>query len=118
MAKKAAEGTINKSEVVRQTLAAGIDNPTEGSKHIKEKFGLDVTAQVFSTIKSITNKKKSGKKKLGRPAGAATAAKPMGPHVVGNGFAKESTDLASGVKGLVERYGAEAVKGMATVFAK
>jgi len=114
MAKKAAEeGKINKSEAVRQTLKAGIDNPTEGSKYIKEKFGLDVTAQVFSTIKSITNKKKTGKKKLGRPAGVE---KPDGQRT-GNGKVANPADLARGIKSLVEEFGAAAVSDMTKVFA-
>ena len=111
MAKKAAgDGKLNKSEAVRQALAAGIDNPTEGSKHIKEKLGLDVTAQVFSTIKSLTNKKQKGKKKAGKTAA-------FGGTGVGNGFAGNPADLARGVKSLVEQFGATAVTDMAKVFA-
>jgi histidine ammonia-lyase len=109
MAKKT-EGKINKSEAVRQTLKAGIENPTDGSKHIKDTFGLDVTPQVFSTIKSITNNKKTGKKKALRAVAA-------GPGVVGNGKASSPADLARQVKLLVAQHGAAAVSDMAKVFA-
>lgn len=115
MAKKAAEGTINKSEAVRQTLSAGIDNPTDGSKHIKETFGLDVTPQVFSTIKSITNKKKAGGKAPGRKAKAAAAA--PAPKAMRAVQTSNPADLARQVKALVDTHGVDAIKEMADVFA-
>jgi len=111
MAKKAEE-TMSKSEAVRQTIAAGIDNPTEGSKHIKEKLGLQVTAQMFSTIKSQAKRKKG--KKRGRMSAVPTAV--PGPKKPVNGHVVNAVDLARGVKSLVETFGAEAVRDMAGVF--
>ena len=118
MAKKsedATEGKVSKMEAVRQTLAAGIEKPQEASAHIKEKFGLDVPTAIFSSYKSAINSKKGSKPgKRGRKAkaGSTKVAVSTNGNVTGDGIL-----LAKDVKSLVEKYGAEAVKGMADVFA-
>jgi hypothetical protein len=117
MAKKteeAVEGTVSKMEAVRQTLAAGIEKPQEAVTHIKEKFGLDVPTAIFSSYKSAINSKKgSTPGKRGRKAKAvSTKIAAANGNISGNGIL-----LAKDVKSLVEKYGAEAVKGMADVFA-
>ena len=107
----AAEGTVSKMEAVRQTLAAGIDKPQDGVDHIKEKFGLDVPTAIFSSYKSAINSKKSKRGRNGK-AGAS------GVEVSSKGsFNANGIQLAQEVKALVGKYGAEAVKGMADVFA-
>ena len=118
MAKKtaeAAEGTISKMEAVRQTLAAGIEKPQEAVAHIKEKFGLDVPTAIFSSYKSAINTKKGatpGKRGRKANANSAKVATATNGNVCGSGI-----QLAQDVKALVGKYGAEAVKGMADVFA-
>ena len=118
MAKKtedAVEGTVSKMEAVRQTLAAGIEKPQEAVAHIKEKFGLDVPTAIFSSYKSAINSKKgSTPGKRGRKAkvGSTNIASATNGKITGHGI-----ELALGVKALVGKYGADAVKGMADVFA-
>lgn len=117
MAKKK-NGGMSMMEAVRQTLAAGVDKPTAGIAHIKEKFGLDIPAGIFSSYKSQIGKaagKKPGKRgrKPGRPAGSG----PATPAASTNGGHGVSIRLARDVKKLVEEYGSDAVKGMADVFA-
>ena len=52
MARTKADGKMTKADAVRAALAAGVDMPAEGSAHIKEKYGLVVTPQQFSTAYS------------------------------------------------------------------
>jgi len=123
MAKKtedAAEGTVSKMEAVRQTLAAGIEKPQEAVSHIKEKFGLDITTAIFSSYKSAINSKKgSTPGKRGRKAKAASSidSEPRNTASSHSASAGNGILLAKEVKALVGKYGAEAVKGMADVFA-
>lgn len=113
MAKKPVEDaepeTITKTEAVRRALADGADTPAEGVAYAKEKFGLDITPQQFSTYKSIA-KKKAGGGSAGRGRRSSAA--------YGNGQAAGSAALARDVKRLVETYGADAVTDMAKVFAE
>jgi hypothetical protein len=113
MAKKTEEGTVSKMEAVRQTLAQGIDKPQEGIDHIKQNFGIDLPAGIFSSYKSMINSKKGvAPGKRGR--------KPKSMSATGSGSKAHGGDvlqLAQEVKALVGKYGADAVKGMADVFA-
>src|SRR5688572_10070274 len=111
MAKKAdGAPAMKKSDAMRAAIAEGHDKPQAASAFIKEKFGLDVTPQVFSTFKSIENKKNGNK---GRRS--SRGAKPEG-NVTGNGLVADPADLARNVKKLVEQHGAKAVADMAKVF--
>ena len=112
---EAAEGTVSKMEAVRQTLAAGFEKTQEAVAHIKETFGLDVPAAIFSSYKSAINAKNgSTPDKRGRKAKDTSATVSTGSNgrVAGHGI-----ELALEVKALVNKYGADAVKGMADVFA-
>ena len=86
---------ITKSEAVRRAVAEGVDKPQEGSAFIKEKFGLQVTPQHFSTYKS-QQKAKEGKGSGGR-------SKRLKEHERGNGFVP--TELMRQMIVLVEEYG-------------
>ena len=115
MAKKKEEGTVSKMEAVRQTLAHWIEKPQAGVDHIKEKFGIELPAQIFSSYKSMINSKKGvAPGKRGR--------KPKSVSTVAAGGSKghggDVLKLAQEVKALVGKYGADAVKGMADVFAE
>ena len=86
----------------------------DGAAYIKETYGLDVTPGAFSTMKSVANKK-AGKApaRRGRKPGAAPVAV-----VASNGRAGGNpAGLARGIKQLIQQFGAEAVKDMASVFA-
>jgi hypothetical protein len=58
--------TISKADAIRRTLAEGITSSLEGVRHIKERYGLDVTTEHFSASKS--------KEKDAIPAPVAAAA--------------------------------------------
>src|SRR3954468_20398166 len=59
MAKKK-NGGPTKADAVRQALKEGVESPQDGVAYVKEKFGLEITAQQFSTYKSIEKKKGNG----------------------------------------------------------
>ncbi|QEL16924.1 hypothetical protein [Limnoglobus roseus] len=103
--------TISKADTVRKAMAAGKDNPTEGSIYIQAEFGLDVPPQVFSTYKTIEKKKAEGK--------PGRAAKPTEPTAAPNAkpVKGDAVELVRQVKELVETYGADAVRDMTRVFA-
>jgi hypothetical protein len=108
---------ITQRVAVQRAIAAGKDSPPDGVAYVKEQFGITLNNGSFSTIKSQL--KKAGGMvtspgKRGRPAGvkATPAAAPSS-----NGHGNPA-DLARAVKSLVTQYGADAVKGMAEVFAE
>jgi hypothetical protein len=123
MAKKTeevAEGTVSKMEAVRQTLAAGIEKPQEAVTHIKEKFGLEVPTAIFSSYKSAINAKKGttpGKRGRKAKSVSSISGEARNSALSHGSSAGNGIHLAKDVKSLVEKYGAEAVKGMADVFA-
>jgi hypothetical protein len=111
MARKKADGKMTKADAVRAAIADGKDMPAEGAAHIKEKYGLDVTPQQFSTYKSIANKK-AGRAPGRRGRKAVTAAATSNGRSGGN-----PADLARGVKQLIQQFGAAAVSDMLAVLA-
>jgi hypothetical protein len=111
MARKKADGKMSKTDAVKAAIADGKVMPKDGSAYIKEKFGLDVNPQAFSTMKSIANKK-AGKAPGRRGRKAAPAAAPTNGRRGSN-----PADLARQVKALIGQYGAVAVSDMVAVFA-
>lgn len=121
------DGKISKMEAVRRTLAEGVESPTDGVSFIKERFGLEVNASMFGAYKSQLKAKeragvgqgKPGRKpgnKPGRKPGAAGAKPGPQPGAVAAPAAGNPLEAARQVKELVERYGAETVKGLADMF--
>jgi hypothetical protein len=51
---------ITQAEAVRQAVEAGKTMPQDGVAYIKEKFGIAMKPQVFSTNKSILKKRTNG----------------------------------------------------------
>jgi hypothetical protein len=111
MARKKADGTMTKADAVRSAIAAGVDKPADGAAYVREKFGLDVSPQQFSTYKSIANKK-AGKAPGRRGRKAAPPAAPTNGRRGSN-----PADLARQVKALIGQFGAVAVSDMVAVFA-
>jgi hypothetical protein len=106
--------TMTKTEAVKQAIAAGLDKPKEAVAYIKEKFGLDVGAQMFSSYKSQLNRKGgAAPAKRGRKAGVSKGTETHGL----KGYGTSGVELAREVKKLVDGFGAVAVKEMADVFA-
>lgn len=117
MAKKRGGDQPTKADAVRQAIAEGKDAPQEGVAYIKEKFGLDITAQQFSTYKSIAKKKAAGGSgtSSGRGPGGRRKAVRSTAGTGSNGTGS-AADLARQVKSLVDAYGAGQVKSMVEVF--
>src|SRR5215470_10523843 len=86
---------IPKTEAVKKALEAGKEKPREGVIWIKEKFGLDVSADYFSTTKSAI--KATGRAKV-----------PSGPKGKGGGpgaLVELARDLEA-LRRLRDKYGA------------
>ena len=111
MAKKKTEGGMKKVDAVKEAISAGMLKPLDGVNFVKEKFGIDITPQAFSTTKSQI-KAKEGSGKQGKATKAPKATTPTGHDSMGGSPA----ELARSVKTLVEKFGAGAVQDMAGVF--
>jgi hypothetical protein len=116
MAKQKSGGGVTKATAVREALKEGVANPQEGLAFVKEKFKIEMTAQQFSTYKSIEKSKKGGPRrqggrgKVGRPASGKASTD-------GKQASTDPVELARQVKSLVKAYGAPAVSEMLAVLA-
>lgn len=110
---EAGNGSMTKADAVRAAVAEGKLKPQDGCAWIKEKFGIDITPQHFSSYKSSEAKKTGAPGRRGRKPreAAAVVATPNGAPVATGG----AVDLAKQLKGLVTRYGADEVSGMLAV---
>src|SRR4051794_8332648 len=101
--KKAEAGQISKADAVRAALKEGYEKP-EGVAFIKDRYGIDMHNQMFSSYKS-QEKARAAKKGAEPEGGSSTAGRPAGRggSSVNNGKAAE---LARAVKQLIELYGA------------
>lgn len=118
MAKKRRGDQPTKADAVRQAITEGKEVPQEGVAYIKEKFGLDITPQQFSTYKSIAKKKAAGSGTgvgNGRRGGGRRKTVRTAVDAGSNGMGN-AADLARQVKSLVDAYGAGQVKSMVEVF--
>jgi hypothetical protein len=80
---------------------------------VKENFGMTLSNQAFSTLKSQL---KSGGRKPAKPQPKPAQAKPAATPANGK-YHGNPAELARAVKALVHQHGAEAVVEMAKVFA-
>lgn len=107
----------NKTDAIRQAVAAGFDGPQVGSAYIKSEFGMDVTPQHFSAVKSQMKKREATDAPKGKPgrkprqAVEGYVAPPEKPKAVG----QEADLLAAmeAIKPLVAALGTEKVKRIA-----
>lgn len=95
----------SKMDAVREAIREGMDKPQDGVAYIKEKYGLEIKPAMFSAYKTSMKVKSSGGKK--------TATKKTTTTTTDNGI---SVDMVKGVKELVDRFGASAVREMVSVF--
>lgn len=101
---------VTQRVAVQRALEAGKDQPTAGVAFVKETFGMTLSNQAFSTLKSQI---KSGGRKPSKPQLKPAVATPSanGKH---HG---DPVELARAVKLLVQKHGADAVTEMAKLFA-
>lgn len=57
----------SKSDAVRMAIAAGFDGPQVGAGYIQSQFGLDVSPEHFSAVKSADKKKVLTDEPKGKP---------------------------------------------------
>jgi len=110
---EAGNGSMTKADAVRAAVAEGKLKPLVACAWIKEKFGIDITPQHFSSYKSSEARKTGTPGRRGRKPREATAVPALNGQRVGNG---NPVELARQVKKLVDAYGVGAVKEMTTVF--
>jgi hypothetical protein len=111
----AAEKITQKQAVVR-ALAAGKDQPNDGVAFIKSQFGMGLSNQAFSTLKSQIKKAAGTGKRRGRPRASANGS--AAPVAARARPTADPVELARAVKSLVARYGSDVVADMAKVFAE
>lgn len=107
---------VTKADAVRAAVAHGADVPAEGVAYIKAQFGIDITPQHFSSIKS-QHKAKAGKpagRRGRKPGTPATAAAPTRAAI---GIPNVAGPLTT-IKHLVETLGVDQVKEIAEIFRK
>jgi hypothetical protein len=109
---------VTQREAVTKALAAGKELPPDGVKFVKDTFGMELSNQAFSTLKSQIKKAggatPSGRgRKPGRPAASANSAQAGG--ISSSGKTPNPAELARGIKQLVATYGAVAVSDMLAV---
>jgi hypothetical protein len=103
----------SKSDAVRMAIAAGFDGPQVGAGYIQSQFGLDVSPEHFSAVKSADKKKvltevpKSKPRRKSKAEVEGYLAPPPKPQ--GDGEADLLAAMEA-MKPLVEQLGAEKVK--------
>lgn len=101
------EGTVTKAEAVRTALADGFETPAEGVAYIRDKFGLDVPNQMFSSYKAAAKKKDAGGSKGVRVGRPGRNGKPSDAAVL---------EVAGQVKTLVDKHGYPTVRACLDLF--
>jgi hypothetical protein len=122
---KKAPGGIKKMEAVRQALnELGKDAmPLRIQAWVKQKYGIEMSADHVSVCKGTILRKARGKRKTRAVTQASVAQNSAEPHeqarpapaARGNGI---SLDDIAAVKGLVERVGANCLKQLVDVLAR
>ena len=92
---------VTKADAVRAALKLGIEKPQEGATFIKNKFGVDITPQVFSSYKSTLSRKEPKPGSGSKPA-------------------SDSIDMGSlaTVKELMDKVGGDTLKRLVDVLGK
>lgn len=112
------QGAVSKTDAVREAISQGIDSPEEGTAFVRDRFGLEVSNQYFSNIKSRM-KGQQGRPK-GKPGRKPGRKGPAGKHAnarkepQANGQADVLAALEA-IKPLVASLGAERVKRLVDV---
>ena len=106
---------ITKSAAASEAIAQGIESPQKASAFIKERFGIDISPQHFSAVKSQIKKKEASsapKAKRGPKPKSAEAAKDYLAPPPKNPASGEPDLLAvmEAMKPLVSSLGADKVK--------
>ena len=122
------QGSVSQSDAARSAIEAGHEKPSEAVKYIKDKFGLDMNPQYFSSIKTRTrtagepgSKKAEPEPARRGPKPKVAAPTPRKPLVEGYVAPPEKPKAAGepdvllaleGIKELVDQFGVDRVKRM------
>jgi hypothetical protein len=98
---------MSKTAAVKAAIAEGVDKPADGVSYVKEKFGVDITAQYFSIIKSQAKKVGKKAKRMSKPTSDALPSSSVKPSA--NGKHNVATSLAT-IKKLVDELGVDQLK--------
>lgn len=125
MAKQTADATsqdsVSKTEAVRKAIADGWAKPTEGVMYVKTMFGIDLSPNHFSNIKSSLGGAPKKGKRRGRPPGSKNQAKAEpAPVVAAPAPASDRIDIEAiqTVKDLIARVGAADLKRLVGALGK
>ena len=114
------EKKITQRVAVTETLDSGIESPTEGVAYIKDKYGIEMTTQGFSTLKTQI-RKASGGGSTKKAARASLTSKKAAPVAAATKASAHAAGVAQGVetiKGLCQQMGVDQVVHIAQLFAK
>lgn len=104
----------SKSDAVRMAIAAGFDGPQVGAGYIQSQFGLDVSPEHFSAVKSADKKKVLTEAPAGKPGRKPKSTEEgyLAPPPVPSAPGDQTNLLAAmeAMKPLVASLGAEKVK--------
>jgi hypothetical protein len=100
---------MSKSAAARAALTEGIGSPKKACEFILDRFGIEMSPQHFSAVKSQWKSAKEAPTKKGKRAVEGYLAPP--PHSSKNGGADVLETLES-LKPLIAQYGSDKVKRM------
>jgi hypothetical protein len=101
---------VTKTQAARAAIEAGYEKPTEAVGYIKDRFGIDMNPQYFSSIKSQMKKKDGGARQGGKkPKTSAEGYLAPPPKTAPTG-GSELLDAMEAMKPLVACLGKEQVK--------
>lgn len=102
---------MTQREAVEKALEAGKELPADGVPYVLKEFGITLSNQAYSTIKS---KIRNGGKKAPRAEAAPAAARTTAPAAPAGGLALH----IEAIKTLVDTLGVDEVVSIARLFAK
>lgn len=107
---------LTQKEAVKRAMDAGKDQPIEGVGYIKEEFGMVLSTQIFSTLKSQL-RKASGAPALRTRTHTPTRTTPHSPYRHSTPTPSNAGELVRTLKGLIETFGPDAVREVAEALA-
>jgi hypothetical protein len=100
---------ISKSAAARAALTEGIGSPKKACAFILDRFGIEMSPQHFSAVKSQWKSAKEAPAKKGKRAVEGYLAPPPNPSKNGGADVLESLEV---LKPLIAQYGGDKVKRM------
>jgi hypothetical protein len=109
---KSGQENVTKAAAARAAMRAGHSKPREAVVYIKRRFGIEMNAQHFSTIKSQLKKKRSKGRRSRTEEGGEVSPRPLARMPLAKASAHDPITDLEAVKRLIDKYGAAKVKRM------